>query len=59
MITNKHYLTYPLMMSLAMTAGTAQAALTPEEDLGKSIFSDTDLSMGKPIAVRGRSYRTL
>ena len=45
MITKKYYLTYPLMMSLAMTAGTAQAALTPEEDLGKSIFFDTDLSI--------------
>jgi len=44
MITNKPYLTYPLMMSLAIGAGAAQA-LTSEEELGKSIFFDTDLSI--------------
>jgi cytochrome c peroxidase len=33
------------MMGLAIGAGTAQA-LTPEEELGKSIFFDTDLSIG-------------
>lgn len=43
MITNKRYQIYPLMMSLAISAGNAQA-LTPEEELGKSIFFDMDLS---------------
>ena len=39
----KHYIRYILMTSLAVGAGTAQA-LTDEEQLGKSIFFDTNLS---------------
>ena len=40
----KHYIRYILMTSLAVGAGTAQA-LTDEEQLGKSIFFDTNLSI--------------
>ena len=40
----KHYVRYILMTSLAVGAGTAQA-LTVQEELGKSIFFDTNLSI--------------
>ncbi len=40
----KHYVRYILMTSLAVGAGTAQA-LTDKEELGKSIFFDTNLSI--------------
>ncbi|PLX80405.1 MAG: cytochrome C [Desulfuromonas sp.] len=40
----KHYVRYILMTSLAVGAGTAQA-LTDAEQLGKSIFFDTNLSI--------------
>jgi cytochrome c peroxidase len=40
----KHYVRYMLMTSLAVGAGTAQA-LSDEEQLGKSIFFDTNLSI--------------
>ena len=39
----KHYIRYILMTSLAVGAGTAQA-LSDEEQLGKSIFFDKNLS---------------
>jgi len=40
----KHYVRYILMTSLAVGAGTAQA-LTDQEQLGKSIFFDMNLSI--------------
>ena len=40
----KHYIRYTLMMSLAASAGTVQA-LSDEEQLGKSIFFDDNLSI--------------
>ena len=40
----KHYIRYILMTSLSVGAGTAQA-LSDEEQLGKSIFFDTNLSI--------------
>ena len=42
----KLYSTYMLLMSFAMGVGTAQA-LTPQEELGKSIFFDKNLSLKK------------
>ena len=42
----KHCIRYTLMMSLAVGAGTAQA-LSDEEQLGKSIFFDDNLSINQ------------